>query len=367
MSNTTNKNIEKPAYNSYIDSWNSPVNANSDIIDAALGSTTSLNATGGSAALTSGQYQSLFLSITGAISAPVTYTIPSNVGGQWIVYNGTTDASGGPHAITIASAGGGTSVTVTRTLRTIVISDGTNIRKLGYVETADLPLSVANGGTGTTTLTANNVLLGNGTSSPQFVAPGTTGNVLTSNGTTWQSTAPSVSAGVPTGSVNAYAGSTAPAGWLLCYGQAVSRSTYADLFSAIATTYGAGDGSTTFNLPDLRGRSLFGKDDMGGSAANRVTNAGSSITGTTLGASGGAQNVTLTLSQIPSHQHSGTIYNVSGAGPTNSGYYDAGNGYPLYRTDLSNSVGSASVVPEGGGTSHQNMPPAMIMNYIIKI
>ena len=129
MSNTTNKNIEKPAYNSYIDSWNVPVNANSDIIDAALGSTTSLNATGGSATLTATQYQSLFLSITGAISAPVTYTIPSGVGGQWIIYNGTTDSSGGPHVITIASAGGGTSVTATRGSRAIVISDGTNIRK----------------------------------------------------------------------------------------------------------------------------------------------------------------------------------------------------------------------------------------------
>jgi len=154
MSNTTNKNIEKPAYNSYIDSWNTPVNANSDIIDAALGATTSLNATGGSATLTAAQYQSLFLSITGAIAAPVTYTIPSGVGGQWIVYNGTTDSSGGPHAITIASAGGGSSTTAARGYRVIIISDGTNIRKVDYVESANLPLSVANGGTGSSTASA---------------------------------------------------------------------------------------------------------------------------------------------------------------------------------------------------------------------
>jgi microcystin-dependent protein len=368
MSNTTNKNIEKPAYNSYIDTWNTPLNSNFDVIDAAFGSTTSLNATGGSATLTAAQYEPLFLSITGAISAPVTYTIPSGVGGQWIVYNGTTDSSGGPHAITIASGGGGTSVALTRTLRTIIISDGTNIRELNYLKSTDFPVSVANGGTGTTTLTANNVLLGNGTSSPQFVAPGTTGNVLTSNGSTWQSTAPTVSAGVPTGSVSAYAGSTAPAGWLLCFGQAVSRSTYADLFAVIATTYGAGDGSTTFNLPDARGRGLFGKDDMGGTAANRITNAGSSITGTTLGASGGAQNVTLSLSQIPSHSHSATSYSVSGAGGTSSGYFDNGGNVPDgSRTNMNNAVGTGSVFPEGGGSSHQNMPPAIILNYIIKI
>ena len=151
MSNTTNKNIEKPAFNSYIDNWNTPLNSNFDVIDAAFGSTTSLNATGGSATLTAAQYEPLFLSITGAISAPVTYTIPSGVGGQWIVYNGTTDSSGGPHAITIASGGGGTSTTVSRGYRTVVISDGTNIRKIDYVESASLPLSVANGGTGSGT------------------------------------------------------------------------------------------------------------------------------------------------------------------------------------------------------------------------
>lgn len=351
MSNTTNKNIEKPAYNSYIDTWNTPLNSNFDVIDAAFGSTTSLNATGGSATLTAAQYEPLFLSITGAISAPVTYTIPSGVGGQWIVYNGTTDSSGGPHAITIASGGGGTSVALTRTLRTIIISDGTNIRELSYLKTTSFPVSVANGGTGATTLTANNVLLGNGSSSPQFVAPGTTGNVLTSNGTTWQSTAPTVTAGVPAGSVSAYAGSTAPAGWLLCFGQAVSRSTYADLFAVIATTYGAGDGSTTFNLPDLRGRVAVGKDNMGGSAANRITSGGSGITGTTLGAAGGTQTHTLTTAEMPAHTHS-----IGTAAACSGGVVGTGQGGSAVNT------GST-----GGGGAHQNTQPSIILNYIIKI
>ena len=84
---------------------------------------------------------------------------------------------------------------------------------------------------------------------------------------------------------------------------AVSRATYSDLFAAIGTTYGAGDGSTTFNLPDLRGRVAAGRDDMGGSAANRITNGGSGIVGTTLGAAGGAETHTLTTAQIPSHSH----------------------------------------------------------------
>jgi len=105
--------------------------------------------------------------------------------------------------------------------------------------------------------------------------------------------------GVPTGAVSAFAGSTAPTGWLLCSGQAVSRTTYAALFALIGTTYGVGDGSTTFNLPDLRGRVVAGEDDMGGTAANRLTSGVSGITGTTLGAAGGDE-------RLQQHQHANT-------------------------------------------------------------
>ena len=94
----------------------------------------------------------------------------------------------------------------------------------------------------------------------------------------------------PIGLVSDYAGSTAPTGWLLCYGQAVSRSTYALLFAIIATDYGVGDGSTTFNLPDCRGRVTAGQDDMGGTSADRLTSAASGgIDGDGLGNTGGAE------------------------------------------------------------------------------
>lgn len=120
------------------------------------------------------------------------------------------------------------------------------------------------------------------------------------------------SVSLPAGMLAPFAGASAPSGWLLCGGQAVSRTTFAALFAVIGTAYGAGDGSTTFNLPDLRGRVAAGKDDMGGSAANRLTNAGAGITGTTLGASGGDQNhslswnsasLALSGSQSISHRH----------------------------------------------------------------
>lgn len=76
--------------------------------------------------------------------------------------------------------------------------------------------------------------------------------------------------GAPAGVVLPFAGTAEPSGWLFCYGQAVSRETYAALFAAIGSTYGAGDGSTTFNLPDCRERVLAGKGDMGGTSANRL-------------------------------------------------------------------------------------------------
>jgi microcystin-dependent protein len=94
----------------------------------------------------------------------------------------------------------------------------------------------------------------------------------------------------------------------LCFGQAVSRSDYASLFTAIGTTYGSGDGSTTFTLPDMRGRVAAGKDDMGGSTAGRITSGNSGITGTTLSAAGGDERL---------HQHTHTFTGsavTSGAG-----------------------------------------------------
>jgi len=90
---------------------------------------------------------------------------------------------------------------------------------------------------------------------------------------------------IPSGMIAPFAGPadgghTPPTGWFLCFGQAVSRSTYANLFTAIGTTYGVGDGTTTFNLPDLRGRTIAGQDDMGGSAASRLTGDNGATTAT---------------------------------------------------------------------------------------
>jgi hypothetical protein len=125
---TTNKGLNQPANGSNVDTWDVPVNNNFGWIDQAFGSTTGLNATSGSATLVDTQYRSLALAVTGAIAANVTYTIPTSVGGQWIVYNTTTDSAGGPWTVTFVSGGGGTSVTVERGYVSGIYSDGTNVR-----------------------------------------------------------------------------------------------------------------------------------------------------------------------------------------------------------------------------------------------
>ena len=99
-----------------------------------------------------------------------------------------------------------------------------------------------------------------------------------------------------------YAGAKAPKGYLFCDGSAVGRRAYSELFEAIGTTYGAGNGTTTFNLPDLRGRATFGRDDMGGAAAGRLGIA-SGFVGTAVGWAAGEQTHTLTTAEMPAHAH----------------------------------------------------------------
>ena len=113
---------------------------------------------------------------------------------------------------------------------------------------------------------------------------------------------------VPAGSIVDYAGAVAPEGWMLCYGQIMSRVLYPALFQSIGIQYGAGDGSTTFQLPDCRGRVAAGKDDMGGTKANRIKNI---FDGSVLGGSGGGEAIILDLTMIPAHAHTGGTGNAN--------------------------------------------------------
>lgn len=208
----------------------------------------------------------------------------------------------------------------------------------------------------------------------------------------------SITVGVlPPGVILDFAGSTAPDTWALCYGQAISRTTYSVLFAMLGTTYGAGDGSTTFNIPDLRGRAVAGKDDMGGSAASRLTNGGSGITGTTLGAAGGSETHTLTAAEMAAHTHdmgnhthpnsvgtesanhthNVTLVTSAAGGVTGPLVQTNGTVHSTVATGTESAAHNHAVtdgVPStnttsstGSGTAHSIAQPTIVLNKIIKL
>jgi len=198
---TQNKSLNQPAYNS--STWDVPLNNNFGYIDSSLGSTATVSNTS-DVTLTSTQYQCMRLFFNGSLSADISISVPSGVGGFWIVTNSTTDASAAiPTYVTIKStAGGSVGVVVPRNVNTIVFSNGSEVF---------------------------------------FAQQNTT----------------------PSGTLIQFAGSTAPIGYLTCDGSAVGRTTYPNLFAAIGTAWGAGNGTTTFNIPDLRGMFVRGTGTNG--------------------------------------------------------------------------------------------------------
>lgn len=160
----------------------------------------------------------------------------------------------------------------------------------------------------------------------------------------------------PIGSVLDFAGTSAPTGWLLCYGQALNASSspqYQDLFDVIGNTFG-GTNNTNFVIPDLRGRVVAGQDDMGGSSANRLTNPGSTtggIDGDVFGGTGGVETHVLTTAQLATHNHSVTAFTTTAGG--SGAAVNTGSG--------STNTGSA-----GSNAAHNNVQPTMILNKIIK-
>jgi microcystin-dependent protein len=154
--------------------------------------------------------------------------------------------------------------------------------------------------------------------------------------------------GGPSGSIAAFAGSTAPNGWLLCDGTAISRTTYADLFTAIGTQYGGGDGSTTFNLPDLRGRVPVGK---GSNSA--------------VSALGDDEGVAESNRRGTKHRHTPHSHdaNITATDPGSSGKFKAGD-------DSGTTTGPAVTNSHDGGSGVSSDPldggAFLVINYIIK-
>lgn len=183
--------------------------------------------------------------------------------------------------------------------------------------------------------------------------------------------------GIPVGGGLTYYGSTAPnASFAFPYGQALSRSTYSVLYGIIGTTYGPGDGSTTFNLPDVRGRVEAGKDDMGGSSANRLTDADDGLNGDTLGDTGGGETQSLVTANHAPYTPAGTVSTtVSATGTfvvgTTSNQVGVPGNTPAPTGNVNPSYTASSTftgTPEGGTSQAFGIvQPTIIVNKLIRI
>lgn len=147
---------------------------------------------------------------------------------------------------------------------------------------------------------------------------------------------------IPVGMVALFAGAVIPDGWLSCDGSEIDRATYADLFAAISTTFGVGNGTSTFNLPDFRSRSPVGAG-QGSGLTNRAT-----------GSSGGEETHILSESEMPAHNHSVTpLIGTSGSGTTTALLNSSTTPTPLTTTT------------KGSGAAHNNMHPFLTISFMI--
>jgi microcystin-dependent protein len=180
---------------------------------------------------------------------------------------------------------------------------------------------------------------------------------------------------VPVGTIIPHGALTLPTGWLNCNGSEVSRTVYAALFQVLSVTYGPGDSVTTFNLPDLRGRTVIG------------TGQGAGLSLRSLGQILGEETHILSTSEMPSHSHGGitggnnrghtheeiAVANCNSGGGGIRTTYNAdctGSGATGYPTGIQSAGESQnhlhSISAEGGSSAHNNMQPSVSLNYIIK-
>lgn len=183
--------------------------------------------------------------------------------------------------------------------------------------------------------------------------------------------------GIPLGGLLPYTAGFAPnPSFVLPFGQAISRTTYASYFALVGIQYGTGDGSTTFNVPDLRGRAIFGQDNMGGTTAGRITFSATGIDGITYGASGGAQTLTITAANLPqlpvTISDPGHVHNYQK--PANASGLEGGGIFNAYLANDStfSTTGASTGITATANTGSANtavnkMPPAMILPFILRV
>jgi microcystin-dependent protein len=394
---TTRVRLEKQTPGENENTWGTILNGNViNLVDDSIAAYTTITVSSVDVTLTQAdgsadQARSAFLDITGTLTGSVNVIIPALSKGY-----GVRNSTSGSFTVTMKTATG-SGIAIPQGQVISVISDGVSVRDVeiaGIKSTAnvinvsvgssfvDIKVPMAVSGTvsigGGLAVSASSTFSSNITMNAQSdvrfadadssnyialqaptsvsanvtfslpAADGSSGDVLQTDGSGNLSFTPSV----PAGSVIPYAGTTNPTGWLFCAGQAINRTTYSVLFAVIGTTYGVGDGSTTFNIPDLRGRLVAGQDDMGGTSANRLTGQSGGVNGDVLGASGGAETHTLTAGQLPT---SATYQRE-----TSHGGQSGTSGSGLAQTPAQTALTGAN------NEAHNNVQPTFILNYIIK-
>ena len=342
--------------------WGNTTNTNlGTLLEQAITGVANITMSGASTTLVSGngisdEARNAVLVLGGTLSSAANLVVPTS-NKFYAVRNATT----GGYTVTVKTSAG-TGVALANGFTQLMYCDGTN------VVLASVPINSTNGNvavSGALSVTSNATVGGDLT---------VTGSVISGGGVV-----------MPVGSMLEYGGSAAPTGWLLCNGSAVSRTTYAALFAVLGIAYGAGDGSTTFNVPDRRGRFGIGVDgtytrgSTGGAASGTTSSAGShnhtGLTGST----------TLTIAQMPTHSHTyQDPGHTHGNVPEKIADVDRGGSSSLYNIDSNGQTASSTtnitINNTGGGTGHDHsistdgthdhtvatVPPYVASNFIIK-
>ena len=353
---TTNLRLTKQGDGDNPNSWGQVLNdgvislADSAIagyVTVSIGSTVTVNLTENQGS--DDESRNAFLEFKGSIGGAHTsifVLIPNNSKG-YVVRNSVSYTSA-DNAVILRVAGNA-GVTIPSSENRMVITDGTsvypvvpsnfpsNITVKGNVSVSG-NMNIASNTSigGTVTITGANVQAANAkVCASAFYGDGT-----------------NLTGAMPTGAIIPYAVTAAPTGFVLCNGAALSRSTYSTLFAVVSSLYGDGDGSSTFNVPDLRGR-FIGGWDAGTSVLTSVTV--SMILGSSIANTGGTQAVSLTTAQMPAHAHEYRRYNPDATGGANGGGSTGGLDTTSVTTGSTGSTGA-----------HSNIPPTIILNYIIK-